>query len=99
MVIGPGRQNHRSRPPGLLVPFAIARDDREAVFAIHSILTQLCDGLSEIKCEVKGIDDLPVVPQGFVARRLLVRRRERQTTDLEQLGRGEEHHLGRKMEE
>ncbi|MEZ5416952.1 MAG: hypothetical protein R2708_06375 [Vicinamibacterales bacterium] len=43
--------------------------------------------------ELEDVGDLAVVAQGFGARRLLVRRRQRHPADLEQLGRGEEHHV------
>ena len=46
--------------------------------------------------QVVGVDDPPVVAQRLGARRLLVRRDERQPADLEQLRRREEHHLRRK---
>ena len=43
--------------------------------------------------QLERVDDLPVVLKGFGTRRLVVRRRQRQAADLEQLGRGEKHHV------
>ena len=55
--------------------------------------------LLERDLQVERLDDLAVVLQRFGARRLLERRDERQPADLEQLGRREEHHLRRKIED
>ena len=46
-----------------------------------------------------GVDHAPVVAQRLEARRLVVRRHQRQAADLEQLRRGEEHHVRREIED
>ena len=55
--------------------------------------------LLERDLQIERLDDLAVVLQRLGARRLVVRRHERQPADLEQLGRREEHHLRRKIED
>ncbi len=53
--------------------------------------------LFERDLQVEDVDDLAVIAERLGARRLVVRRHERQAADLEQLRRGEEHHLRREV--
>ena len=46
-----------------------------------------------------SIDHAAVVPQRFKTRWLVVGRHERQTANLQQLRRGEKHHVGREIED
>ena len=53
------------------------------------------DGLVEHDVEVGRVGDAPIVAKRLDPRRLVVRAHERHPADLHELGRGEEHHLGR----
>ena len=72
----------------------LERKQRAAVVVLAADREHL---LLERNLQVERVDDLAVVPQRLGARRLLVRRHEGQSADLEQLRRREEHHLRREL--
>ena len=59
----------------------------------------LDDLFLERDLQLVGVDDPPVIPERFEPRRLLVGADQRQAADLQQLRRGEEHHVHRELED
>ena len=56
-------------------------------------------GLVEVNRERISVGGAAIVAERFEARRLVVRRHERQATDLQQLRRREEHHVSREVQD
>jgi hypothetical protein len=85
-----------SRFPHATPAFGCGRGHHERSIAVTFDLHDL---LLECDLYLEGIHDPPVIAQGLEARRLFVRTHQRQPPDLEQLRRGEEHHVHREVED
>ncbi len=99
MVVVADREHHR--PCMATAPHAALRSavDDEHWCARLGVARDRLHLFAECYSELERIRDTPVVAERLVAGRFLVRRHERQPPDLEQVGRGEERHPGREVED
>ena len=96
MIVAAAGDDHGPGAPRLHAAGVVRRSNRE------DIIVPAPNGshrVAEVDGKVVGVDDAPVVAQRLVARRLPVRRDERQAADLQQIRRREEDHLAREMEQ
>ena len=97
IVVTADRQHHRAAVEASFDPQRGSGLDREGPTAPRLRHVNRRHRLAQLDAQLVGVGYPAVVAQRLQPRRLIVGRHERHPADLEQLGRGEEHHVGREV--